>query len=420
MSLSRFNITAVNQININNNVMTVDSSGILRINGNPVGTNNSSNYPLVISKSGSSLTLDNHSIIGTDNFNLTATEISLNGTGLSVNGMQIKNLLEGTSDTDAVTKGYVDRSINTGCWTTTVNSCGINNPVPDSSNYQLSIFKNGNYLNIDSNTIYATGTLAIRSNNQIDMTTTKLHFTHPVNISNVATPIIASDVVIKQYCDNNVNKVPYTSGIMTVTAQSIGISNVDPDATGYLLSISTGGNYLNFNENTIYCTENLQFKVPLNRSINLFNQVNITNVKDPVNAQDVSTKNYVDNAISKISFFNSATLTLNSSDLTGLFASGGIVLVPGIIGKNIVPYSIEFYLKFNSIPYSFSGDFILESNILNTTGLLTTTGDKRLYINNGLIPNSTGEDLILEVTSAITNGDSPLKIRIQYTLIDPL
>lgn len=161
-------------------------------------------------------------------------------------------------------------------------------------------------------------------------------------------------------------------------------------------------------------------------------QNNIVNVTDPVNASDVATKNYVDNA----NLFHQTIVVLNPSQMSSLNSYPGVTLVSAPPFSSVIATSLEFHVPFNRAPYTTNGaklyvnwlgNYVTGSDtndwvIPTDTGLiplLTSTRDVHAMVFNTAqyVDFPEAQDLILMSTGAITGGDSEVLIRVTYQIL---
>jgi hypothetical protein len=255
---------------------------------------------------------------------------------------------------------------------------------------------------------------------------------------------VDDDIANKEFIESQVPSTPFTSGILTVTENTIGISNNNPDlfSANFYLTINSGNKYMKFNDSSIVCSNSFNVTSLGNMVLNTSNELHIiatavvledlttiSNVDDPVYPNDCANKNYVDLSIqtSTIRVY-SRIVTLNSIDINSL-QSNPFILVAGTPGTTIVLESLEFYLNFGSTQYTINTDQLdvkyRNSNdvIVTPTGLISSNTSKRIFVKTNSVftlPLTTGIDLVLQSNYAISNGDSPLKIKITYQEISLL
>jgi hypothetical protein len=435
------------------------TSGILSVTNSAIGINqtnpNSFGKPFVLTCNGASLTMDSRTVSNTDsltlqghvdlnlqagtgsvyanahnNFVITATECILNLTNNMTFGTQvnIKNVLNPVDSNDVVNLQYLisyvaSHTPSLGPLTVTSSCAALYNTNPNGLNSEF-VISNPNGL----------GESMLFTCNQISKNTGNLTFSAPHSLT----------------LNSTSNNITVNSGL------SLLLNSVSD--TVMTSSSST----------TISAAQTLYLQ---GSQIYLNNQVNISNVADPVNSGDCVTLNYLNNrayatsaSLTTVSntvnansnsitdiyghtnYLYTTTVTLTSSQLIGLYSAGyGLTLVSGASYTNqtIIPYYLEFYYQFGTVPYTstgnlqitYSGNAYAPSVIIPTNAntnfdgvvndsLLTSSVDCRIFVmnsnNNGIIPNTTGDDLIINTTSQISAGDGTLKIRITYFLITPL
>jgi hypothetical protein len=231
----------------------------------------------------------------------------------------------------------------------------------------------------------------------------------------------------------------------------------DEDNGGFLIDPS-GTNYIGINtedvsmqnemnivrvtsERVRIASDNGSVRITAQNGVQIYSDVEmdgyrITEVGEPTDLSDVTTKQYVDNiTINRIS---SRWVELGPSDIQGLHVYPGKTLVDGITDNVIIVDSLEFYRGEQMSTYSAAGVNLYvnyEGNYVDPTqsytwkipadavqaggtGLLTSTGGSRgLSVNNASFqPFTVGQGVILMSDSAITGTGGNVSVKVSYRL----
>lgn len=440
----------VGEIIINNHIVTVDS-GILSINGSPIGSGENSipftNGSLTVTSSGIGInnTEPNIFTVTNDEKTLDLNSNSINTSyGLSINsGSGNTVLVAGSSSITVVNNGNV--SLHAG--SSDIHLATDGGDVTLAPNGSINL--NSRY---DLVVSASQGNILLEPNGYTDAGNKTIHNLHD--------PAFAQDAATRHYCDTLTSIGTLSS--LTVSGQVGIINTVDSVSTSTGSSITSGGigvaksvtigNILSVLSTTdaissgtgsvlISGGASIAKKLQVGGGINMNSNL-ITLLSDPINAQDAATRNYCDTNFMKM-YTN--TTTLYQSDLLGLNSgsANGVTIVPSVSGHHIIPVTVEFSFLFDSIPYTCSGNFLISyaggyppTMVIPTNAnssfrgavddsLLCSSGNRRLVAFNsnttGLVTNNNGgDDLTIWVDSPINVGDGVLVIRTNYYLYTPL
>lgn len=123
-----------------------------------------------------------------------------------------------------------------------------------------------------------------------------------------------------------------------------------------------------------------------------------------------------------------ADVSISSAEILALNTTPKVLVSSPGAGKYIEVKRVEFFLDFNSAGYTVPGDLSLEYSSggqvmqVASAGLLDATSDKRWCAHHKdqhpVVPN---DGIALKVlTGNPTVGDSPLKVRVDYRIVDVL
>jgi hypothetical protein len=203
--------------------------------------------------------------------------IPVNG-DIDLNGFKITNSSTPINGDNLTTKDYVDNLVaNTGNDIITLTGA-VTGSGTDTINTVLTDITSSQISDLDS-------TITSYQLDEFLAPTSTLDMGSQV-LANISTPVVATDAATKGYVDNSTS-----SAISALTVEGFVIGST----TGNVITTSRGATCLLTN-------------IPAGGSVDMDNNP-INNVSDPINLQDVATKNYVDNktiTTSQISDFDSA------------------------------------------------------------------------------------------------------------------
>ena len=351
LNTSNISLNNYNLQNVKDPVLPKDGA-----NKNYVDTNISSLQLYNLSPNSGDVSLNNYKIINindpinaqdgaTKNYvdnkvtNLKLSNLTTNSANVSLNNYNLTNIKDPINAQDSATKNYVDLNItstktyiNNG-----ISTISLSNILPNTTNLSIN---NLNLINVKDPVNIQDGATKNYVDTKINVLQLSNLSTNTGNVSlnnnnlvNVKDPINLQDGATKNYVDNNttltrsyinsqISNISISSLLPATQNQSFSGFNLinvkDPinnkDGTTKIY-VDTTVNTAKSQINTIINAVKLSDLQPNTTNISLNNYA-INNLKDPINAQDGSTKNYVDNNINNTrSYVNTQISNISISSL---------------------------------------------------------------------------------------------------------
>lgn len=158
----------------------------------------------------------------------------------------------------------------------------------------------------------------------------------------------------------------------------------------------------------------------------------ITDLADPVNAQDVATKAYVDSTVAIADGTFMTTVTISSADVLALYNVPKVLVTAAGAGQAIIPVHIITSIDYNSAAYATSTGVKVGYNyggtgrdIAQVLNFLSVTQDSMaiLDFNAAIISGDLSflGNKALEITTTTasnpTAGNSPMKVVVVYKIL---